>query len=169
MTFDPGLMEAVIDFITADLAAFASADDADGGIKDIVEDDIVVFWGDPGIIAVQNYPCFTVEPVDGKPTGGTTARENRDLTVLITFLIDAREYWEVDSPAEATGDRTIARVADRLESRYIAKAKSLLDGLSGVRSVSVSGTSYTPQPRGAVFAKSAELTLTVNRSRSRLA
>lgn len=169
MTFEPGLMEAVIDFITTDLAAFSDANDADGGIKDIVGDDIVVFWGDPGIIAVQNYPCFTVEPVDGKSAGGTTARENRDLVVLITFLIDAREFFDVESPSEATGDRTLTRVADRLESRYIAKAKSLLDGMNGVRSVSVSGTSYTPQPRGAVFAKSAELTLTVNRSRSRLA
>ena len=162
-------MEAVIDFITNDLKTFAELPDAEGGIADIVEDDIVVFWGDPGVIAVGNYPCFTVEPVSGNPRGGTTATENRDLTVLVSFLIDGREFWDAESPEEATGDRTLTRVADRLESRYIGKAKSLLDGLPGVRSVSVSGTQYTPQPRGMVFAKSAEMTLTVQRSRPRTA
>lgn len=166
---DTGLMESVIDYIKADLEAFADATDADGGIADIVGTDVVVFWGDPGIIAVQNYPCFTVEPVQGQPAGGTTQTENRDLTVLITFLMDAREYWDVGSPEEATGDRTLVRVADRLEARYASKAKSLLDRMQGVRSVSVSGTQYTPQPRGAVFAKSAEMTLTVNKSRPRSA
>lgn len=160
-------MESVISFVVDDLKAFAEAADADGGIADIVNDDIVVFWGDPGIIAVQNYPCFTVEAVNGNPVGGSTGAEFRELTVLITFLIDAREYWDAATPDEATGDRTLVRVADRLEARYARKAKSLLDHMTGVRSASVSGTQYTPQPRGSVFAKSAELTLTVNKSRPR--
>ena len=161
------MMESVVDYIVADLAVFAAALSADGGIADIVDDDVVVFWGDPGIIAVQNYPCFTVAPVSGNPTGGTTATENRDLTVLITFLVDGREYFDAASPAEATGDRMLVQVADRLEARYLSKTKTLLDGMSGVRNASVSGTQYTPQPRGSVFAKSAELTLTVNKSRQR--
>lgn len=160
------MMESIIDWVVADLTTFAQAESADGGIADIVEDDIVVFWGDPGIIAVTNYPCFTVAPQRGSPTGGTTATENRDLTVLITFLIDGREYFET-APEEASGDRTLVKVADALEARYLSKAKTLLDGMSGVRNAQVSGTQYTPQPRGSVFAKSAELTLTVNKSRQR--
>ena len=165
----PGLMESIIDYIVADLAVFAAASESDGGIADVVEDDIVIFWGDPGIIAVQNYPCFTVAPVQGAPAGGTTATENRDVNVVITFLVDAREFWEADSPEEATADRTRVRVADRLEARYALKSKSLFDHMSGVRSVSVSGTQYTPQPRGPVFALTAEMTLTVNKSRPRTA
>ena len=168
------MMEAVIDYIVADLEAFAAAESADGGIKDIVDPDglgidIVVFWGDPGIIAVQNYPCFLVAPERGVKAGGTTATENRDLTVIVTFLMDGREFFEAESPTEATGDRTLVKVADALESRYIGKAKSQLDHLSGVRSAEVTGTQYTPQPRGSVFAKSAEMTLVVNRSRQRSA
>ena len=160
------MMESVIDYIVADLREFAAAESADGGIADIVDDDVVVFWGDPGIISVANYPCFTVAPERGVARDGTTATENRDLTVLITFLIDGREFFELD-PEEATGDRTLVRVADALEARYVSKAKTLLDHMSGVRNASVSGTQYTPQPRGSVFAKSAELTLTVNKSRQR--
>lgn len=161
------MIEEVIDWVVADLTEFASADSADGGIADIVGDDIVVFWGDPGIIAVTNYPCFTVAPERGIPSGGTTASEHRDLTVLITFLIDGREFFDAASPEEATGDRTLVKVADALEARYVSKAKTLLDGMTGVRNAQVSGTQYTPQPRGSVFAKSAELTLSVNKSRPR--
>ena len=161
------MMETVIDWVVADLEAFASADSADGGIADIVEDEVVVFWGDPGIIAVQNYPCFTVAPERGTKAGGTTGSENRDLTLLITFLMDGREYFETESPTEATGDRKLVKVADALEARYIGKAKSLLDHMTGVRSAEVTGTQYTPQPRGSVFAKSAEMTLVVNKSRPR--
>ena len=165
------MMESVIDYIVADLAEFAAATDADGGIADIIDPDglgldVVVFWGDPGIISVTNYPCFTVAPDRNAPTGGTTAAEFRDLNIVIQFLMDGREFFEA-SPTEANGDRTLVQVADRLEARMASKAKTLLDGMSGVRNASVSGTQYTPQPRGSVFAKSAVMTLTVNKSRPR--
>ena len=167
----PGLMEAVIDWVVDELSTFSAASEADGGIADAVHESGVtetlpVFWGDPGVIAVTNYPCWTVAPMRGQPMGGTTGTVKRDLSVLITFLIDGREYFELD-PEEANGDRLLVRVADRLETWMERKTKSRLDGLPGVHSAEVSGTEYTPQPRGSVFAKSAELVLTVNRSRQR--
>lgn len=143
----------------------ASAYEADGGISEIFDIE-AVYFGDPGLIPVNSYPCFTVQPIRDSPDKETTGYEVRNLQVLVTLLIDSRPYWE-SSPLEATGDRKLVQAMERVRSWFRRDSKRSLDGLEGVREVEATTVEYNVQIRGGVTAKAAQVTLLVNQQRSR--
>lgn len=158
-------MESVVDAIVAELEVFKDATASNGGCSDILGIE-AVYWGDPGIIPVNSYPAFTVQPIRDLPQSETTGYEVRDLEVLITLLIDSRSYWDA-SVLEATGDRQLVQVMEKVRNWFRTDHNRSLSGLEGVREVSVSATDYMVQVRGSVLAKSAQVTLTVNKQRQR--
>lgn len=158
-------MEQVVDAIVTELTQLKDTPSSLGGCSDIMTIE-AVYWGDPGIIPVNSYPCFTVQPVRDLPDIETTGYEVRDLEVLITLLIDSREYWDA-TVLEATGDRQLVQVMEKVRNWFRTDTNRHLDGLAGTREVSASSTDYMVQVRGSVLAKSAQVTLTVNKQRER--
>lgn len=158
-------MEAIIDAIVAGLEDFRAALSVDGGCADILPIE-AVYWGDPIIIPVNSYPAFTVQPVRDLPDIETTGYEVRDLEVLVTLLVDSRGYWDA-SVLEASGDRIMVQVMERVRNWFRRDSTRSLNGLAGVREVTASATDYMVQVRGSVTAKSAQVTLTVNKQRGR--
>jgi hypothetical protein len=160
-------MEAVIDKVVSELTTFKDTDSADGGCSDIMTIE-AVYFGDPGVIPVNSYPCFVVQPVRDRPDIETTGYEVRDLEILVSLLIDAREFFDA-TPLEATGDRAMVQVIERVRRWFRRDSNRSLDGLSGVREVKVTAADYNVQVRGGVIAKAAQVTLIVNQQRPRQA
>lgn len=160
-------MEAVIDKIVSELEAFKDALSADGGCADIMTIE-AVYFGDPGVIPVDSYPCFLVQPVRDRPDIETTGYEVRDLEILVSLLIDAREFFDA-TPLEANGDRQMVQVIERVRRWFRRDSNRSLDGLEGVREVKATAADYNVQVRGAVIAKAAQVTLIVNQQRPRQA
>lgn len=160
-------MELVVDKLVKELETFARTNSSDGGIEDILTIESI-YWGDPGILPVYNYPTFLVQPVRDVPLSETTGYEIRNLEVLITCAIDFREYFEVDTD-EATGDRKLVQTALAL-NRWLRKtANRRLDGEAGnVREVAINTTAYIPEMRGEVVTKTAQLTLIVTKQYQRV-
>jgi len=158
-------MEQVTDKLVSELTAFKDASREDGGCSDIMTIE-AVYFGDPGVIPVNSYPCFTVQPEREVPVSETTGYEVRDLILLITLLIDARDFFDA-SVLEATGDRQLVQTMANLRAWLRRTANRQLDGLEGVREVKVSSTEYLVQVRDSVVAKSAQVSVTVNRQYGR--
>lgn len=156
-------MEAVTDKIIAELKAFSETDSDSGGISDILSVESIYF-GDPGIIPVWLFPTIFVQPTRDAPVGETTGYEIRDLELLISLEIDAREFFDKDVE-EAKGDRQLTQAASLMRKWLRRTANRRLDGEAGnVREVSVDSISYLPVARGsAVITKSAQLTVAVNK------
>lgn len=158
-------MEDVVDVIVAELEQFKNTNAAAGGCADIMTIE-AVYWGDPFILPVNSYPAFTVQPVRDLPDIETTGYEVRDLEVLVTLLIDSRAHWDA-SVLEATGDRQLVQVMEKVRNWFRTDTNRSLNGLIGTREVKASATDYMVQVRGSVIAKSAQVTLTVNKQRQR--
>jgi|SRR5687768_18314672 len=155
-------MEQVVDKVIRELDIFRQASQVDGGIAGIMDIE-AIYFGDPGILPVYNYPAFTVQPLRDAPDSETTGYEIRNLEVLITLVIDAREFFDKDVE-EATGDRKLVQVAFALRRWLRSVANRQLDGEAGpVREVVVSDTNYVAEARDPVIAKSAQVTLMVNK------
>ena len=158
-------MESVVDAIRDELEIFKDTDSAAGGCADILKIE-AVYWGDPGIIPINSYPAFLVQPLRDVPDIETTGYEVRDLEVMITLVVDSREYWDA-SVLEATADRQMVQVMEKVRNWFRKDSTRSLSGLAGVREVVASATDYMVQVRGSVIAKSAQVTLTVNKQRGR--
>lgn len=161
------MLEEVMDKVVAELTTFKDTPSASGGASDILTVE-AVYWGDPGVIPVNSYPCFLVQPTRDSPDIETTGYEVRDLEVMVTLLIDAREFFDA-TPLEATGDRALVQVMERVRQWFRRDSNRSLDGLVGVREVKVTAADYNVQVRGGVIAKAAQVTLLVNRQRARQA
>lgn len=157
-------MELVVDKIVDELRVFIQDDDT--GSADIMTVE-AVYWGDPGVLPVNSYPCFTVQPVRDVPDIETTGYEVRNLEILISLLIDAREFFDA-TPDEASGDRKMVEVMERVRNWFRRDSKRSLDGLEGVREVKATAAEYNVQVRGGVIAKAAQVTLLVNQQRYRV-
>lgn len=160
-------MEQVIDKVITEVNTFIETPDAQGGCSDIL-DVQAVYFGDPGIIPVNSYPAFTVEPVRDEPLSETTGYEVRRMVISVSLLIDAREYFDADV-LEASGDRNMVRTMANLRRWLRRTSNRQMDGLDGVREVAVSATDYMVQVRDSVIAKSAVINLVVDRQYSRQA
>ncbi len=158
-------MEAVVDKIVSEITLFTETPSVDGGCSDIITI-ASVYWGDPGILPVNAYPAFTVQPVRELEDIETTGYEVMNLDVLITLLVDSREYWNADV-IEASGDRKMTQVMQNLRRWFRKDSNRSLDGMAGIREVRTSATDYLVQVRDSVVAKSAQVTLTVNQQYQR--
>jgi len=169
-------MEQVVDKIVAELELFVAAPYVDpgnpsntaapyGGAYGLLEIE-AVYWGDIGVIPVNAYPCFIVQPVKDTPTIETTAYEVRALEILITLLIDARAYFDA-STIEASGDRKMVEIMERVRQWFRRDHNRSLGGGIGVREVKVTTAEYNAQVRGGVIAKAAQVTLLVDQQKFR--
>jgi hypothetical protein len=158
-------MEDVVDAIVSDLETLVATSSPYGGVSDIMTVE-AVYFGDPLTLPVNSYPCFIVQPVKDSPDKETTGYEVRDLQILVTLLADAREFFDA-TPLEATGDRKLVQVMERVRNWFRRDSRRSLNGLEGVREVRATTAEYNVQVRGGVIAKSAQVTLLVNQQRSR--
>jgi hypothetical protein len=156
-------MEEVTDKIISEVKLWMAADQADGGIADLFTINSVYF-GDPGVLPVYAYPAVTVQGTRDTPQSETTGAEMRDLTILVSIMIDAREFFAA-SVEEATGDRDLTRAAGSLRRWLRRDSNRSLDGT--VRQLKVLTTDYVPEVRGEIITKSAQLTLVVNKQYQR--
>lgn len=159
-------MELVVDKLVRELETLSETPVNDGGIAEILKIESVYF-GDPGIIPVWLYPAILVQPIRDAPVSETTGYEVRSLEVLISLIIDSREFFEKDVE-EAKGDRKLTQAALAMRKWLRRTANRRLDGEAGnVREVAVDATNYMVEVRGSVIAKSAQLTLAVNKQYQR--
>ena len=159
------MMEQVVDAIISIITDYTEAGSVDGGCSDILEIESIYF-GDIGVLPVDAYPCFTVMPVRDTPNSETTSYEIRDLSILVTLLIDARAYFNA-SVDEAEGDRLMVQVIEGLRNWFRKDVNRSLAGLAGVREVKAPSAEYNMQLRGGVTAKAAQVMLLVNQQRPR--
>src|SRR5574338_298806 len=142
-------MELVVDKLISELNSFAETSSADGGIADIIKVESVYF-GDPGIIPVWLYPAILVQPIRDAPVSETTGYEIRNLEVLISLIIDSREFFD-KNVEEAKGDRQLTEAAGAMRRWLRSVANRRLDGEAGqVREVAVDATNYAVEVRGSV-------------------
>lgn len=158
-------MEDVTDKLIQEVKLWTDTLEASGGVADVIEFKSVYF-GDPGVLPAFAYPAVVVQPSRDEPDIETTGYEVVDLTILITIMIDAREFFDA-SVEEATGDRALVRAASSLRRWLRRESNRSLDSLTGVRDVKVHTTDYLPEVRGEVITKSAQLTLVVNKQYQR--
>jgi hypothetical protein len=157
--------ETVVDAFLVSLKEFIETDSVSGGCSDIVKVG-AIYFGDPGVIPPNLIPVFLVQPVQDTPTppSETLGYEVRNIQILITLLVDAREFFDV-SADEAYGDRRMVQVMDALGKWLRQKERRHLSGTAGVRDVRVERTDYFVQVRGQLIAKSAQLTAAVELQR----
>lgn len=156
-------MEAVTDKIISEIKLWSEAAEADGGIAELFTVKSIYF-GDPGVLPSFAYPAVTVQGTRDVPQSETTGYEVVDLTILVSIMIDAREFFNA-SVDEATGDRDLMKAAASLRRWLRRESNRTLDGT--VRDVKVLITDYMPEIRGEVIVKSAQLTLVVNKQYQR--
>src|SRR5688500_10297820 len=155
-------MELVVDKVRQELTALSETPSDEGGIADILGIESIYF-GDPGIIPVWLYPAILVQPISDAPVSETTGYEIRNLQVLISLIINSTEFFEKDVE-EAKGDRKLTQAALAMRRWLRRTANRRLDGEAGnVREVAVDATNYMVEVRGSVIAKSAQVTLIVNK------
>lgn len=158
-------MESVVDKILEEIDLLSSTSSAYGGISDIVTVGSDAKWGDPGWVVFDEYPFFIVTPVGEQQQNETVGRAGydvRDLTIQVSFLIDATDYFDV-GVTETEGDRIIVKVGQAVRKWFMQMAKRNLNGMAGIRRVTVPSIDYVPEERGEVFAKSALITLIVQK------
>lgn len=158
-------MEPIIDKIIEEVHLWAETPVVNGGNAEVFTVNSVYF-GDPGVLPTYAYPAVTVIGTNDVPDIETTGYEVVDLTLLVSIMIDAREFFNA-SVEEATGDRDLVKAASSLRRWLRRKSNRSLDSLQGVREVRILRTEYLPEVRGEVITKSAQLTLVVNKQYQR--
>jgi hypothetical protein len=157
-------MSDVLDKLVDELTDFIAADAEDGGLVGIINI-ASVQKGDPGWMTADEYPYAMVQVAPKAPKSETMGRAGWDVLsheYLITIMVDATEYYDPDTVGnDAEGPLEDAAIAMWLWFRRLAKRQ--LDGLVGVRNVTVGSVDFPPDERGEVYVKRALLSLTVER------
>jgi hypothetical protein len=156
-------MEEVVDRIIAEIKAMIALPKTSDGIADVIEIKDVYF-GDPGVIPQSLMPAIIVEPKSEVPTAETTGYDRRSINVDIMLMIDARQYFEVDS-SEAIGDRILVQSAELIARWFRMKDKRQLDGL--VIDTVVLDTTYDVEPRGNAIVKTGRVSLMISKGFAR--
>ena len=156
-------MEEIIDRLINEIRAMMGLTRTDGGLSDVLEVK-AVYFGDPGIIPQSLMPCVLVEPNLESPDGETTSYDKRTLDVSISVMIDAREFFNVDTD-EAMGDRKLVQSAELIARWFRTKDNRQLNGL--VNDIAVNDTTYDIQDRGNAIVKTARVNLQVMKAFTR--
>jgi hypothetical protein len=157
-------MEALIDKLSEEVLAWSQTPTAEGGIADDL-DIQAIYFGDPGVIPVSLYPCVTVEPEVDDPLSETTGYDTRELRVVISIHIDARNYFD-SGVDEAMGDRLLVRATNSLRRWFSRRSRRTMDG--HWRALAVQETEYRARARADVVAKTARTTLIVTKNYQRI-
>jgi hypothetical protein len=156
-------MEQVIDRLIAEIKAMIALPRTSDGISDVLEVKDVYF-GDPGVIPQSLMPAIIVEPKSESPDAETTGYDRRSLNVDILLMIDARQFFELDS-SEAIGDRILVQAAELIARWFRQQDKRQLDGL--VIDTIVVDTTYDVEPRGNAIVKTGRVSLMISKGFAR--
>lgn len=161
-------MEQVIDALVAELDILADLDFDEGGFADQIALAGGVWWGDPGILAVHQYPAAFVVPVRTTDAQGTNAQTWRNHEVQIMVLADPRNLFDTTEVVESTAMRELVRAGSVIERRLETINLAMPGGLSeGSRSITLTETSYPPQERGGLLLASVIVSVTVQKAYAR--
>jgi len=152
-------MEEVIDKLVEEVTALAQDELAD--FLPLTD----VKWDDPGLVLIDEYPYAFVAPVVDEPkleTVGRAGYDVRSLVISIVFVINQSDYFD-PLVSEVSGSRELVRASGLLRAHLRRLGKRQLDGLSGVRNLTVQSTNFVPDVRGDAFVRSAVTTLVVER------
>ena len=155
-------MDTVVDKVVAELDSILAED----AFREILQIDSPTKWGDPGLIIVDEYPYFFVDPISDSPTTETAGRAGydvRQLTMNIALVVNVSDYFDpmVD---ESSGLKNMVRAMNLVRARFRRLSKSSLDGEAGsVRRVVVGPINYVPDVRNGVFVRLAVISLVVDK------
>lgn len=158
-------MIEVVNKVIEELNTMASTSSAYGGLSGIIQMDTPAKFGDPGWVLHDEYPFFMVMPVGeaiSSETVGLAGRTVRNLSIQIVLLIRANEYFD-KAISDSEVDRLMVEVSLRVRNWFSRMENRTLDSLQGVRAVTIPAVAYGPQERGEVFAKSAVISLVVQK------
>lgn len=157
-------MTDLLDKLQDELLQFSMADVEDGGLAGLISVGSVQV-GDPGWLVSDEYPYVMVQAGTINPRAETAGRTGYDILThdyTLSIMVDATDYFEPASLGnDAEGPLEDAALAMWLWFRRFANRK--LDGLRGVRNVTVGSVDFIPDERGEVYARRALLVLTVER------
>src|SRR6187399_3628070 len=94
-----------------------------------------VFFGDPGIVQVDQYPYIFVEPNVDNPissTAGKAGYDIRELTVSVGLVVNASDFFD-PTVSEVSGLRDLVRAMALIRKLFARLSKTTFDGT--VRSV----------------------------------
>jgi hypothetical protein len=151
-------MEQAIDTIISELTTLIATVEFEN-IMEIQS----VYWGDPGLVSVDEYPYLYVEPNVDNPISSTAGRAGydvRDLTISVGLVVNASDFFD-PSVDEVSGSRAQVRAMALIRKLFARLSKASLGGTA--RSVSVNSTNYVPDMRNQVFVRVALTTLVVQK------
>ena len=161
-------MEQIVDALVVEMDALADKDFEEGGFADQFTLAGDVWWGDPGILAVHQYPAAMVIPVRSSDAGGTNAQVFIDHEIQIMVLADPRNLFDTTEVVESTAMRELVRTGSVINRRLETINLAMPGGLSdGSRSIVVTETSYPPQERGGLLLASVIVSVTVQKAYAR--
>ena len=122
-----------------------------------------IYWGDPLVVSVNEYPYIYVEPEVDNPTSSTAGRAGydvRDLTISVGVVVNSADYFDPETD-ETPGLRPLVKVMALIRALFTRLSKTSLDGT--VRSVKINSTNYVPDVRNETFVRMALTTLVVQK------
>jgi hypothetical protein len=138
---------------------------AEGGLNGLIKIDSPVIEGDPGWLTHNEYPFLMVQAGRIGPKLETLGRAGWDVLLHefhVTIMIDNTEFFD-PTKVGLEGDQILEDAGTNLFLWMRRLKTRKMDDLPGVRDLVVSAVDFFPQERGEVWAKSALLTLTVER------
>lgn len=160
-------MEEALDAIIAQLNIIKDLESPTGFLDQLDLPDNIWF-GNPGILAAQQYPYIYVEPQISVPRDENTGSRRRTLTIRIALLVDPRTYWDEAEIVEQTASREMIRTMESIEQWFERDLFKTPNGLApGVQKVVVAQTEYAQQVRGSLYSQGASIVLTLDKSRPR--
>jgi hypothetical protein len=151
-------VEDAVDRIISELKALIATDE----FEDIMEIQSV-WWGDPSVTSIDEYPYLYVEPNVDTPvssTAGKAGYDVRDLIISVGLVVNASDHFD-PSVDEVPGSRAQVRAMALIRKLFARLSKSSLGGTS--RSVKINSTNYVPDMRNNVFVRVALTTLAVQK------
>lgn len=154
-------MEEVIDKLIEEMEELRVS----SAFLDVMDISTETKFDDPGLVLVDEYPYIYVAPILEEPKSETIGRAGYDvlnLNIQIGIVINAADYWD-PTVNELPGSRVLVKASKLVRRRLRRLMKRSLDGLDGVRHVSVGSTNYVPDLRDNVFVRLAVTSITVER------
>jgi hypothetical protein len=151
-------VELVTDRIIAELKALIITDE----FHDIM-DVQSVYFGDPALVSIDEYPYIYVDPVVDTPVSSTAGKAGwdvRDLTIAVGLVVNASDHFD-PSVDEVPGVRAQVRAMALIRKLFARLSKTTLD--NSVRRVQINSTNYVPDMRNNVFVRVALTTLVVQK------
>lgn len=157
------MLEEVLDAVRDQLEIMTDLPLAEGGFSEALTLPEEVWWGNPGVLAFQQYPAIYVEPVVSNPESETTGRLTRTLTIRIVVLADPREYYDTTEVSEGTASREMVRTMEKIELWFQKTSLRWPEAIAPfVAKLEVGTTEYAQQFRGNLTSLGAATTLLVD-------